>query len=271
MAEETFHPEERRRRNWLGAFAWPLAVLLAWLLFELTAQAALAVVVLCFKFGWDDFHTACWLRRRDPFRGRGWACLFLYVASGLWKTALAGLFLTMGLVIGMGLLGLALGQRAWPAAVREQSIAAWLTALGVSVLATLTTFAAIQRARASRAKVWLHPRVHQARREDTWPPPEGASGLRNGARFLLLPMVLVPGTVALVLLIRLTTTLAQPGQRPDWATVLAYVVGLVVCQAWIYFVCPLQSYCEGAVFARSPGECWGRTLCEEKPARRLVC
>ena len=69
---------------------WALLLIVAWLVFELTAQPALAVAAVCVKFGWEDFRTARWLRRSDPDRLRGRACFWLYVASGLWKTAITG-------------------------------------------------------------------------------------------------------------------------------------------------------------------------------------
>src|SRR5205823_1721793 len=52
-----------------------------WALYELTTQPALGAVAVCLKFGWEDFRTARWLRRRDPNRRRGRACFWLYVGN----------------------------------------------------------------------------------------------------------------------------------------------------------------------------------------------
>src|SRR5262245_50371075 len=62
----------------------------AWLVYEATAQPALAAVVFCLKFGWDDWRIAVWLWRSDPNRGRSHACFWAYVAAGLWRVAITG-------------------------------------------------------------------------------------------------------------------------------------------------------------------------------------
>ncbi|MGI9427436.1 MAG: hypothetical protein ACR2NM_02180, partial [Bythopirellula sp.] len=52
----------------------PLLLLLAWLAFELTANATLSLVLACLKFGMNDFRTAAWLWQADPHRSRARAC-----------------------------------------------------------------------------------------------------------------------------------------------------------------------------------------------------
>jgi hypothetical protein len=257
MAEQAPDGEGKPPRRWLGAAAWPLVVLLAWVLFELTAKPALAVIALCLKFGWNDIQTACWLRRRDPCRGRGWACLFLYLACGLWKTALAGCLLTIGLVIFMGVAQGAKKQ-ALPNVVHEQGIAAWLTAVGISVLASLSTGVAIQAARVSRVKLWLHGCTHRARRQDIWPPPDEGRGVHNQAHFLTRAVFFITILPTLVLTFRLNMALVQQGGAASLGEILGYAFGLAACLACLYALARRQGYCEGAVFAQSPAECWRR-------------
>src|SRR6478672_8194353 len=88
-ASETFHPVDEgapRPSPWF----WPVLLAIAFLVYELTAQPGLGAAIACTKFGWDDFLTARWLRRRDPDRRRGKASFWLFVAAGLWKTAVTG-------------------------------------------------------------------------------------------------------------------------------------------------------------------------------------
>src|SRR6478672_3123529 len=88
-ASETFHPVDEgapRPSPWF----WPVLLAIAFLVYELTAQPGLGAAIACTKFGWDDFLTARWLRRRDPDRRRGRASFWLFVAAGLWKTAVTG-------------------------------------------------------------------------------------------------------------------------------------------------------------------------------------
>src|SRR6266566_1511806 len=88
MENGTHEANERRSaRRWRGAFTWTGLLVVGWALYELTTQPALGAVAVCLKFGWEDFRTARWLRRRDPDRRRGRACFWLYVGNGLWKTA----------------------------------------------------------------------------------------------------------------------------------------------------------------------------------------
>lgn len=79
-----------------GALNWLLLAVLALFVFEWTAHPVLAAVVLSGKFGWDYACTADWLRRVDPHAGRGWACFWFYLATGLWKVASCGFGTTAG-------------------------------------------------------------------------------------------------------------------------------------------------------------------------------
>src|SRR5579883_2341719 len=91
---EPLHNEEMQRRSWFSRLhlSWPMLFVAGWLLYELTTKPTLGAVAVCLKFGWEDFRTAIWLRRNDPRRLRGRACFWLYLASGLAKTAgVAGL------------------------------------------------------------------------------------------------------------------------------------------------------------------------------------
>src|SRR5262245_49615175 len=95
--QETPWPGEARRRRW--PFGWLGLLALAWVLREMTHQPALAAVALCLKFGWEDFATARWLLRTDPFRRRARACSWLYFAWGLWKTALVAFLMSVAFAV----------------------------------------------------------------------------------------------------------------------------------------------------------------------------
>src|SRR5262249_54730089 len=82
-------PHEDRSARWESPITWSALIVAGWALYELTTQPLLASFVICLKFGWEDFRTAFWLRRVDPCRPRAKACFALYIASGLWKTAIA--------------------------------------------------------------------------------------------------------------------------------------------------------------------------------------
>jgi hypothetical protein len=57
--------EESISRHWVWLFVFGIA----WLLFELSVDPALSVMVASMGLGWNHFRS--WLWRRDPRRGRG--------------------------------------------------------------------------------------------------------------------------------------------------------------------------------------------------------
>ena len=71
---------DRRSGRWLHLSAWVVALVV----FEVTADPSLVVVVGCSKFGWAQLRAARWLRRNDPNTRRGKACRWFYVSWGLW-------------------------------------------------------------------------------------------------------------------------------------------------------------------------------------------
>src|SRR4051812_13976413 len=90
--------QERAPARWERLFSLPVLLLLGWLVFELTAQPALGIVVLCLKFGLRDVQVACWLRHTDPWRARGRATYQVYLASAGWKV-IGGAFLLIFVLI----------------------------------------------------------------------------------------------------------------------------------------------------------------------------
>jgi hypothetical protein len=56
------YPDQQARSRWHTPLTWSALAALGLLVYELTAQPALGVSVLCLKFGWNDWRTALWLR-----------------------------------------------------------------------------------------------------------------------------------------------------------------------------------------------------------------
>lgn len=74
-----------------GSFlSLPVILVIGLVIYEVTQQPAIAAMAMCLKFGSEDFRTAWWLLHTDPQHGRGRACCWLYVASGLWQIAVIG-------------------------------------------------------------------------------------------------------------------------------------------------------------------------------------
>src|SRR5207237_5286612 len=128
-------PPLRRRPS----LVLPVLLALGVVVYELTAQPGLGAAIACTKFGWDDFLTARWLRRRDPDRRRGRAAFWLFVAAGLWKTAVTGVVVLFAVAFLDALIlrnGRVAGQPRPPAEALAGAFAAALIGFLLSTLAT---------------------------------------------------------------------------------------------------------------------------------------
>lgn len=189
MSDDGVTPPDDRPRRWAGPVGWLTLLAAGWALYELTHSPALASVLICCKFGWEDVRAAGWLARRDPQRWRRWACLALYLSWGVWKTAAVALL--MG--VGFGLVA----QKNAALAVNGAAVLAWagvlLTFFGGMVLSGALTTVAIACAWAGGVRLWLDRGVHRARRHDFWPPTPFCFDHTNR-----LPMLLVPGILLMI-------------------------------------------------------------------------
>lgn len=98
-AERAAEKSEPRRHGGLLGLGWLCVLLIAWVVFDLTASDSLTAVVVCSKLGWDDWLTAIWLYRRDPRRVRAAVCSWFFIASGLWKMTVSAFAAMIVLVV----------------------------------------------------------------------------------------------------------------------------------------------------------------------------
>jgi hypothetical protein len=248
------------RRRWGGHLTLPMLLLLGWLLYELTAQPALGVAAVCLKFGWEDFRTAGWLRRRDPDRRRGRAAFWLYTASGLWKSAITAsvMIFAFAFVKGLQEANRAPAPRGQPRdGIPPQVIGALLTAFGSYVLSTLATCAALFLALWYRLKLWLDAGVHRARRDNLWPPPDDPAPRTNKAgRVVLTALILTIFTGGFAALVAVAVGVS--GRQLDAFGLLLVLAVLVL----LMFGVPVailvgRDLLARRVFAAAPSECWG--------------
>lgn len=225
---------------WNKALIWSMLGLIAWLGFELTAQPAVVAAVVCSKVGWNDFLTAYWLRRRDPFRGRGRACSWFCLSAGVTKMVISAFAMT--LLITTVLAFTRAGQPRqnpnlpFPVVFWGPLI---LMSAGAPVLAVLA-FCGCVSARWHKVRVWIDDPLHHARRADSWPPDFSGTRRHNMARGPWLIM-LAFAVVAAMLLATLAGAFAK-----------SYVLGLSLLVCPIIWICMIS---RGA-FADSPSECW---------------
>lgn len=225
---------------WNRALAWSTLALVAWVGFELTAQPAVVAAVFCSKVGWNDLLTAIWLRRHDPHRGRGRACSWFCLSSGVTKMVISAFAMTM--LISIALAVTAAGQ-ARPNPNGPFPVVFWgpliLMAGGSPVLALLAFIGCVS-ARWHRVRVWIDDPLHRARRADSWPPDfsgERRHNMASGPWLLMLAFA----TVTAILLATLVGA---------WTG--SVVLGILTLIAPVLWTCLLSR----GVFAHDPAECW---------------
>lgn len=251
---------------------WVVLGFIAVLVFELFAHPLLAMSVLCLKFGFNDFLTARWLVRRDPVRGRGWACGLLYAAAGFWKAAVINFALFAAAVI----FTLVSGVPAWPqrppnaqaANLLDDPLVPWiLPSLLADAIDFLFGFAVVILAYSAFRKVWLSPRIHMARRLDEWPPTDdkGVNWLRWPA---ILPVAAIPIVIwlgALPFAFLIPTPAAVNAK--DWEDIplLLSFFGLILSLPVVLIAACVQDRNSRYLLAATPEECWGASDQESAP------
>jgi hypothetical protein len=222
---------------------------LGFLAFELTTNPMLGVFVACLKPGLDDGRTAYWLVRKDPKKPRGWACCFMFLAAGFWKTFAWSIMLGVFLVI--------LSKTLEGGAVMRDSLKGSLfAALFGFVILILSSALAVGSAFVSRTRVWVSRDVHRARRADVWPP----SGLvrheaNNQADVLMMPMLLVLcfGLVATIILAAMAVASTKIAANAGGVIAVSVIASMIAGSALILI---LRDTITFRIIAGDASNCW---------------
>jgi hypothetical protein len=231
---------------WSNALIWSTLGLIGWLTFELTTEPAVGLAVFCSRFGWDDFLTAVWVRRRDPHRGRGRACSWFCLSCAVTNIMVSALVLSMGVAFLSGFL-----EALQPPAARNlnrQPPAFLLGPLillmaGVPVLALLAMIGCIS-ARLNRVRVWIDVPLNRARRNNAWPPYYPGACIErehNRARAPWLGMIAFTFTASGALAFFVATLSGSA------------LIGVILMALLTFGIGGLAR----DVFANCPQECWG--------------
>lgn len=242
-----------RQSRWFRGLGWLCAMLAAWLAFELTANNPWTVVAICSKFGWDDWLTAAWIFRRDPRRNRAVVCSWFFIASGLWKMSVSA-FIAM-----TSLTAIHAGAGP-PVRPPDEFIAATLALFLSFGASSALTLVASWLALRSGAKIWLEWRVHQARRDNAWPPTEYCRFNRAG--FLLITSFVAVGTPAM-----LAVALGTPYLLDPWVKLKNDAALMVFMAFFLLLVCLLiaavlqfKDVVQRRIAASTPEACWHEAL-----------
>jgi hypothetical protein len=261
--DEGPHPADDRPPRRRPSLVLPALLALGIVVYELTAQPGLGAAIACTKFGWDDFLTARWLRRRDPDRRRGRASFWLFVAAGLWKTAVTGVVVMFAVAFFTAALrhrGPAQPPGQVPAPPSAAFVGAFLVTLvgfGLSTLATARAFATALR---HRVRLWIDARVHRDRRADRW-PPDSTTGRTNPAGVVLFTALFL-GTLVALAIFHVVVRLALQGwagpapQRRDLAETLANLFSCGIFLLVPVMILVFRDILAQLALAGTPAECW---------------
>lgn len=251
--------EEPAPQGWTSYLTWPVLLSIGWLIWELTHKPALGAMAVCVKFGLNDYLTARWLSRIDGDRARGHSCFWLYLSSGLYKTAITGSILAIAITVLAAVLKPRGLQPQAPIldwqGLREAFLGAALTTVGGFMLSVLMSHLALVWAMRYKVKLWLDHEIHQARRKNTWPTCFPAAGRANRAEFpIIVSLVFSLGFVTLGTLIATTILFRNFG---GWAFLTGMGLALMVFATGLRWFFRGTEHLRRAVFARTPEECWG--------------
>ncbi len=263
--EEGSHSQSKSRKH-----IWFFVLIgVAWLLFEVTNNPAIAAMAMCFKFGTEDFATAIWLYRTDPRRERGKTCAMLYISAGLWQIAFIGLAM---ILLTFAVLELVEAQ-GWNKG-NGFSVQALLAGASLSILfglvsSTCTTCLTLIMAYRYRIRLWLSGAVHFSRRNREWPP---AYGQKNRIMFLIISTMTICAVVIIPIL-GVAFSMLTKGVLAADVRVAIMTVGIGVS---IFLLLPitvlfLRDLRARGAFADHPADCWSEESdTEMKPASRSL-
>ena len=256
--------------RWIRASAWIIAIVV----FELTADPSLVVMVGCTKFGWEQLRAARWLRRTDPDKRRGRACRWFYVSWGLWRISVVAtlmmfvvLFLFEGLRHRLG---------APPRRGNEppvQFIVAFLMAFFGIGFATMTSILGVLSAWRGGVRVWVGAEAIDGWRVKSW-PPLGPPRKPNRVALLLLTAVPIAAVSILLPVAAFVVGIAATVARRiggDGAFVATMLVGVMLCLvAGVIAMMVLVDASKRRIEASSPADCWGDQLETPPPSTQIM-
>jgi len=230
----------------------PLLLGVGWIIYEVTHQPAIAAMAMCLKFGWEDFRTARWLYRTDPDPGRGRACFWLYLASGLWQAAMIGVAMVLLTVVLEEIIEI---QQRGNGDIQKLLAGAAFTIMFGFFFSTLATYVFLISCWRNRVRPWLNGAVHIARRKDEWPP---LYGHRNKVLVPVISTVIITCFV-LVPFFLLTLSFMMRGAAGGNLLRGLAALGSVACVFLLFpaSVIVLQNLRSRRFFADHPADCWG--------------
>ena len=236
-------------QGWTIRHAWLFRcsiLAIGFILFDLTANAAVATAVACLEFGRTDFGTAWWLRRQDPDPIRRSICQRSYLTWGLGRVSLVGLNVFVAILIGAIVIN---ESGLGPVEPPEHVLGALGLVACTVTLASALSLSVVWSAFRHGIKIWLGPEPRWARRQGVWPPsavvpPRGSSNQANIIFYMGCLSWVFPTLVVALFQCMLVPSTAGP------IIFLGIVILILAAACWIV------AHLERRVLARAPTEFW---------------
>jgi hypothetical protein len=238
------------------SFAFIGTLAIAALLYFLTNEIAIAVVLPCLHGGWHTIETGIWLLKSDPYRRRARVCFAFYFATACWKAAAAALFTVFLFGVAEAMTGVQPNMNEFAATM--------LVVAGGVVFNTLVGIGATIAAVAYNIRVWVHPGLRSMVQDDLSmvtrlnPPRCGF----NHAIFVVATALVFPilciGTVCL-----LVATVGKGRNEVESTSAILFVfatmfggpIAMIPCYAWL----------SSRIIARTPQQCWPQDTVQIEP------
>lgn len=240
----------KSQEGWLSKY-WIFWLVLAFVVYETTSQPAWAILIACIKVGLGEFGMAGWLIRYDPDRTRVLAKAFIYISHGLWKIALTGGIVGIGVMIIMQIVQ----PNGGPGMLQVlRGVGGALFALLVGfLLSTFFTIVACLLAVCTGAKLYVGSAVDAAKDGHYWPPVSLQThwsnlGLDNFTRWLILTAFLLIFGIGGAVIMNKDRRAKLQGIRPRGTDLPLACLGLGCLGAYLYL--------NNRVVARRPEESW---------------
>lgn len=259
--------DERMRDSWMeeaprrsGRSTYLVALFLAFIVFEFTADPSLVVIVGCSKFGWEQILTARWLRKNDPDRDRGRACRWFYLSWGLWRISLVATILMFVIVFALQGLKKLLGapQQGVDGPPIQFVVAFAIACVGFS-LSTFTLLFGMAAAWKARIPVWIGREPIAARKARSWPPSTQllAQNKIHGLMLTAIPFTWVLVVVPIAAIVTAIVASSVRHALGPKASELTYAgAGLVTMVGGIAGLIVLTESAKARMAAGSVSQCW---------------
>jgi hypothetical protein len=228
------------------SFVFVLTFAVAILLYLVTNEPIVAVILPCLHGGWNTIHTGLWLRKSDPCLHRAKVCFVFYVATAFWKAAAAALLTIVLLGVAQEWIGVNPDL--------DEIIATMLVVMGGVVFNTILGLVAIGLAIRHRIRVWVHPRLRTMLHDDLGQVINlnpFQSGF-NHAIVVVALALLFPPVIIGILTLALTTVDKNINDVAIVPTILAFLmvfagpIAMIPCYAWL----------SSRILAKTPQQCW---------------